>query len=718
MRLTNVHHALDEIFDMRAAGGGVSIMIGCALWVLLHGSMAMAQEADATQVQVFPTESTAQIKDARRPDAMDTIIVTATRAKMSIQDAPMAISVLDASDFETPHQGLGLDEWLAQVPGLYFENRYNFAQNLRVSTRGFGARAAFGIRGIRLITDGFPDTLPDGQAQVDGIDLLSLRGAEIIRGPSSVLYGNASGGVIALTTEDGAGLPGVLQTQFDLGADGFRRMGVQAGKDVGLWHGWVSVSDLSYEGQRAHSATDKRLLNAHGVVRLSDRQSLRAVVGVLDQPFGQDPGALTIDQVAEDRWQASAQSESLNAGQSVMQTRLGLQYQLELPPNQLFSAYVFGLDRAFEQQLPSSFFPSLITYQREFSGGGLSFSQEYAGGWRWTMGVESAKQSDDRQRFGVNRQGQIVSQTQDELQVARVQAAFMQSSWTGGPWSLLMGLRADELRLSIDDRQVNDDLGYSKRVFSPLSLMGGATYQFNPWLNGFINLGEGFESPSFTEIKDLSGGGGFTRALAPAKALNKEVGLRAKWSSGDLQAHLFWVDTKDEVVIVDAFDGVDIFGNAGRTDRRGFELSAQQSLGPSIEWQWAYTYADYRFEEFLDAGRSFDGNTLPGLPDHTIYTSIEFALTERWSVWADGLAVSQRFADNANEDRVPGHETVNLKMHYRQMDVAGGRIDWVLGVNNVFNARYFSNIRINANRKAYYESAPSRAWFAGMTWVF
>lgn len=718
MRSSKAKPVVGGTLNMMIFRAGTSAVRGVAVLALLCGSSVMAEAADKRSAQPATTYPASQSSDADQSEAIDTVIVTATRAGLSIQDTPMAISVLDASDFEMPSQGLGLDEWLAQVPGLYFENRYNFAQNLRVSTRGFGARAPFGVRGIRLITDGFPDTLPDGQSQVDAIDLLSLRGAEIIRGPSSVLYGNASGGLISLTTEDGEGLPARLQTQVDLGADGFLRMGVQAGKDAGLWHGWISASDLSYEGQRDHSATDKRLLNAQGVVRLSEGQRLRAVVGILDQPFGQDPGALTIDQVTDNRWQASAQSESLNAGQSVMQGRLGLQYELELPHDQFILAHVFGLDRDFEQQLPSSFFPSLIAYQRKFTGAGVSFSKKHGQAWRWTMGGEWAKQSDDRQRFRVDQQGQVVSQTQDEMQVAKMQAAFIQSSWTGGPWTLLAGLRADELKLSIDDQQVRDDLAYSKRRFSPVSLMGGATYQLSHWVDGFINIGEGFESPSFTEIKDLSGGGGFTRTLVPAKALNKELGLRARWSSGEVQAHLFWVDTKDEIVVVDAFDGVDIFGNAGRTDRKGFEFSMEQSLGPRIQWQWAYTYADYRFESFVDAGRSFDGNALPGLPDHVLYTSIDFALTEQWSVWVDGLAVSQRFADNANEDKVPGHEILNLKMRYRQTDVAGGQIDWVLGVNNALNERYFSNIRINANRKAYYEVAPSRAWFVGMVWVF
>lgn len=680
-------------------------------------SMVIAEDVVLPDKEAVPTSELPEAFVDGAPEAIDTIVVTATRSRLTEEKTPMALSVLSESDFDVPNQGLGLDEWLMQVPGLFFENRYNFAQNLRVSTRGFGARAPFGVRGIRLITDGFPDTLPDGQAQVDGIDLLSLRSAEVIRGPSSVLYGNASGGVISLATEDGEGQPGLVKTQLDAGADGFRRINVQAGKDVGLWHGWVSASDLSYQGQRRHAGTDKRLLNAHGVVRLSETQKLKAVVGLLDQPLGQDPGALTLDQIKEDRWQASAQSESLNAGQSVEQARIGLQYEEDLAQGHTISAHIFRLNRDFEQQLPSSFFPSLINYERIFSGAGVSVATPSEDPWGWVAGIEWARQADDRQRFLVDRQGQVVSQTQDELQVAQIYAAFLQTHWVAGPWSAMFGLRRDNLRLSINDAQSTAPF-QSKRTFSPWSLMGGLTYEIWPGLSGFVSLGEGFESPSFTEIKDLSGGGGFTRSLGPARALNAEVGVRAKWSSGELSANLFWIDTKDEIVVVGAFEGVDIFDNAGRTDREGFEFSLRQDLGSRLKWQMAYTYAGYRFDEFVVSGDVFNGNRLPGLPKHVVVSSLDFAISDRWSIWMDGSMVGGRFADNANEDYVAGHELVNIKLRYRQADPKSHGLEWVMGINNLFNQTHFSNIRINANRKAYYEPGPARAWFVGLGWSF
>ena len=128
------------------------------------------------------------------PGALEEIVVQAMRMDRSFQRIPAAVSVVGRDEIQLGHQQLGLDESLTKVPGLFMQNRYNFAQDLRVSIRGFGARSNFGIRGIKILVDGIPETLPDGQGQVDSIDLGAVEQIEVIRGPSSTLYGNASGG--------------------------------------------------------------------------------------------------------------------------------------------------------------------------------------------------------------------------------------------------------------------------------------------------------------------------------------------------------------------------------------------------------------------------------------------------------------------------------------------------------------------------------------------
>ena len=139
--------------------------------------------------------------------ALDEVIVTATRIPVEWIRLPLAVGWVDQDEIQLGRQQLGLDEALVNIPGVFSQNRYNFAQDLRISIRGFGARANFGIRGIMLIADDIPLTMPDGQGNVDSLDLGSTQSVEVIRGPVSAVYGAAGGGVINIRTEEGPGIP-------------------------------------------------------------------------------------------------------------------------------------------------------------------------------------------------------------------------------------------------------------------------------------------------------------------------------------------------------------------------------------------------------------------------------------------------------------------------------------------------------------------------------
>lgn len=679
------------------------------LWASVLGLVcALAPDLVGAKGQVMAKESDQSEEVAE----LDRVVVTATRANALLEDTPMAVAVLGEDELTTPAQGLGMDEWLNQVPGLFFQNRYNFAQNIRISIRGFGARAPFGVRGIQILNDGFPETLPDGQAQVDAIDLTALKKAEIIRGPSSALYGNASGGLISFQTQDGEGRQRTLQTQLDVGSDGFRRVGVQAGQDAGTWHGWLSVSDLEYTGQRDHSGTNKRLLNANVGLRLGDGNKLRLVASVLDQPFGQDAGALTKSQVTQDRWQASAQAESLNAGQTVRQDRVGLRLDQNITSDHNLSTYAFRTHRDFSQQLPSSFFPSLIAYQRDFVGTGAVLQWEISPAFGLTTGLDWAKQEDDRQRYRVDRTGSILEQTQLELQTAKSRAVFVQATGQWNNWSYQIGARRDSLALSIDDQWLAG-LGDARRTYHRWSAMGGIRYALTPNMQVYANAGDGFESPTFTEIKDLQGGAGFARDLDPAQSNHRELGFRSQLEKSKLEASVFWTKTKDEIVIGDAFDGVDIYTNAGQTKRRGVEFSLDHSFDERLSLNLAYTWAHYQFSRFRAEGISFDGNRLPGLPRHSAYLQWSYRWTDNWSVFLDGLWVGKVFADNANTVPVSDYGLVNAKAQFGLEIGRMGSLEWSFGVTNLLDKPYFSNVRVNANAGAYFEPGPGRAWFSG-----
>ena len=212
-------------------------------------------------------------------DSLDEILVTATRIESTMADVARSISVVSKERIQNGTQQLGLDEVLAGVPGLYMQNRYNFSQDLRVALRGFGARSSFGIRGIKIIVDGIPETVPDGQAQVDSIDLGSADRIEILRGPASSLYGNASGGVISVVSELGESEP-YTEGKIGFGELGYQKVQLKAGGRLNKMDYLVNVSHQQFDGYREHASSSGTLLNSKFRFNIDDEDSLTVALNL------------------------------------------------------------------------------------------------------------------------------------------------------------------------------------------------------------------------------------------------------------------------------------------------------------------------------------------------------------------------------------------------------------------------------------------------------
>ncbi|MFP4276111.1 MAG: TonB-dependent receptor family protein [Wenzhouxiangella sp.] len=683
---------------------------------LLASTGALAESAG----NVVDEEDVAGVETAAQSES-DRVRVTITRLDTDLLDAPAAVSRVGEQGFQTARQQLQLEEALNRVPGLYFQNRYNFAQNQRLAIRGFGARSPFGIRGIRLLVDGFPETLPDGQAQVDGIDLESVTAAEILRGPSSALHGNASGGVISLRTEDGRGRAPETELRATLGSYGFERFGVRAGGQFDDWNTYLSAWDLGYDGYREQSQTEKRLLNAHLGRQLGPDRRIGLVLTMLDQPRGEDPSALTRAQAAADRRAAGGQAVQVDSRQVVEQYRLGLRYEDAAALSGELSAYAFVAGRDFFQQLPSSFFPSLIEFDRDFFGAGSQYAGELALGAfpaRYTVGLDLARQRDDRARFTVGPTGERRNPTQDELQRADNAGVFAQLDVTlNERWSGVVGLRHDRVSLDIEDR-FGERLGSGRRSFDESSWTAGFSYRMGPDGQLYGNAGSAFETPTFTEIKDAAGGVGFSRDLEPQLARNLELGFRSRWGEDrSLDLALFRVTTRDEIIVVSSEDGLNLFANAGRTRRDGIELALEQRLGDTLTFSAAYTWSRFRFERFADADQRFGGNRMPGLPEHLLFAELAWRGGQGSYAILDTLVSSDVYADNANRERVAGYALVNARLG-RELELGRQRLEVFVALNNLTDRRYFSNVRVNAARAAYYEPAPVRNVFGGVRLSF
>lgn len=666
---------------------------------------------------------------AMAQEGLGTIVITAPRVERDLLDTPAAVDQVREREIRQGRRGIKLDESLNQVPGVFFQNQYNHAQGLRISTRGFGARAPFGVRGIRIRVDGFPETLPDGQAQTDAIDLDSAERIEVIRGPSSVLYGNATGGVIDVTTAAGDGMAYSPVVSLDAGSHGYRKGSARAGGADEGWAYHAGLSALESDGYRDHSRVEKRLFNGKLTRELGDGRRLQAVFTAMDNPVAEDPGGLTARQVADDRRMADPDSEPLDAGQTVDQQRLGLTYSDEDAAGGVLTLRGFYTRRDFRQVLPF-WFPgaaNVPTYERRFYGGGA----EYAGAASllerpldYVAGIDVDRQVDDRERFGTDADGDVVAQFGDERQQATATGVFAQADLgVTQHLDLSAGVRADRVRMEIDDRFLSDGDQSGRRTFDEWSGTLGALYTLAPQHRVYANVATAFETPTFTEFANPSGSGGFNPDIEPQEALNREIGVRGR--AGDRVRYdlaLFSVRVRDEIVpFENASSPPTFYENAGRTRREGVELGIDWIATDRVTLTAAYTYADYRFTRFTDTdGNRFDGNRLPGVPEHLLNLEADWQAADGRYASLETRHVGSTFAENANVTKIDAYTVVNARIGRRWSLSDGRRLEAYFGIDNVFDKEYIANVRVNANTdqpvadRAYFEPAPERTLFAGI----
>lgn len=652
-----------------------------------------------------------------QPIPLETVTVTAPRQSQALLDTPAAVTVVDSQAHGEGRPNLQLDETLNRVPGLFFQNRYNFAQNLRISSRGFGARAPFGVRGLHLRVDGLPYTLPDGQSQVDAIDLDRLRQVEVLRGPASSLYGNAAGGVLLLNSDDGGSQPPGAHLRVAGGSDDYRKLGAtlyqrDENNDYAL-----GVSALSFDGQRQQSRVEKYQLNGKWRHALANGGRITTLLEVLDIPTAEDPGGLTRAQAHQDRDQASRFSNLLDAGQVVRQQRLGWVWD-QPTEHGAWQGYLHYTHRDFEQQLP---FPgsSELGYERQFYGTGLRHAGQ-AGKLNYVVGAEVNRQEDDRDRYQVSASGARQGRTADEQQNATAAGLFAQATLPLNEyWSWTLGGRLDRLQLSIDDRFLADGDDDGHRRFTERSYSTGLNWRLHPRHQLFANIGSAFESPTFTEFANPDGGG-FNPDLEPQKAVNGEIGARGDLS-GTVQYELtlFTVRTRDEIVPFEQ-DGRTFYENAGRTRRDGVELGLSWYPDDWNRISAAWTYGNYRFRRFQENGESLRDHRLPGLPEHQLY--LEWQRDYRGGTFTslETLMISSVYAENGNDTRVGGYALVNGRIGHRWRLAGGHQLTTYLAAHNLLDRDYYANIRINANSdrplasRGYFEPGPGRTWVAGM----
>lgn len=531
---------------------------------------------------------------------------------------PASVTRLGAADVQQASAQLALNESLQTVPGVFVLNPYNFAQDSRIAIRGFGARSDFGIRGIRLIVDGIPSTLPDGQGEVDGLDLGSVREMVVLRGPAAAVYGPASGGVIRIETETAPATP-FMELRMLGGSNGLFKSQFKSGYAAGPWNVLVSASQLDFEGYRANSRTENRVLNARLGYRFEDGAALTAILQAINYPRQDDPGGLTAAEVAMNPRQARAANLQFDSGESVRQQKLGISYQQTIADDQVWRVHGFLVQRDFANKLP---FQSggQVGFERLYGGAGLSYR---AGGetLRWTAGADIGRQEDARQNYD-NLNGLRGPLVLDQEEQVTNFGSFLATEWAVlEALSLSAALRYDEVRFDVEDAYLVDGDDSGARTFRDLSPMLGLVWDPLPELTLYANWTSSFETPTTTEL-DNPAGGGFNLGLDSQTARSLELGMkgrlpRAPWRP-ELELAVFTIDVDEALVPFElpAFPGREFYRNAGSVRKDGLEAVLTLQPVDRLSATLSYTWSDFYYEDFISPGGDFSGRQLPGVPEH------------------------------------------------------------------------------------------------------
>lgn len=679
------------------------------------------------------------------------MVVSAATDGLSELDTPAAVSVVNGDDIRLAAPRVNLSENLSGLPGVQIQNRQNYAQDLQISIRGFGARSTYGVRGMRIYVDGIPATMPDGQGQTSNIDLNSVDRVEVLRGPFSALYGNASGGVINIDTQAGS-QPASIEASSYYGSFGSWRYGLKAqgavgdGSQAGDVNYTVSATRFSTHGYRDHSSAQKNLGNARLGVRIDDVSTLTLLFNSVDIK-AQDAGGLTLDEW-HDNPQQSPRAEQYNTRKTITQTQAGLRYQREISENDDFSLMAWAGERETVQYQSIPRAPQL---RPTHAGGVIDLTRHYQGvDARWTHrgaigalpvtltgGLDYETMTERRKGYenfvlynGTPEFGHKGNLRRNERNLMWNLDPYLQTSWQLTPkLTLDAGVRFSTVNFDSNDHYITadngDDSGNTR--FHRWLPAAALKYALTDAWNIYASAGRGFETPTITELSYRSDEqGGLNNALQPSTSDTLEIGSKTRIGNGLFSAALFQTDTDNEIVVASSIGGRSSYKNAGQTRRRGLELALDQQFAENWRLRMAWTLLDatYRDNVCGDSLCSAEnqvprGNRLPGIARNMAYAALEYVPESGWYGGAGLHYLSAIQTNDRNSEQAPAWAVTALNGGYKFRNG-----NWVLDlfgrVDNLFDRNYVGSVIVNEGNGRYFEPAPGRNYGVGasLSWEF
>jgi iron complex outermembrane receptor protein len=662
---------------------------------------------------------------ARRDSAttLAPVTVTVLQTPFDLARVPYAVSAVGEAELQRGRPGFNLAEGLVAVPGVQVDNRFNFALGERISIRGFGARAQFGVRGVRVLIDGIPATMPDGQTTLNHVDVASLGRAEVIRGPASAIYGNASGGVLQFESEAPPDQPIEQRARALAGSDGLARFqSTTAGRvDVGgtpVGYG-VNVSRLTYGGYRAWNDAQ----NSYAALNL--RTELGAtqlrVTGHFADYEGRNAGSLTDSLVRVNRAQAFQPNQvRWRAGEEGRHQQLGAELRRGIAGGELrVNGYALG--RTIDNPIPQV----VVALGRRAGGARAAYALPLQLGGlplQVIAGVQTDLQRDDRRNFA-NDTGRRAALQLDQRERVTATAGFAQLSLEAvRGLSVLGALRYDRTAFGADDRLVSatDPDNSGDRTMTAASPSVGVSWAFGGVGSLYANYSSAFETPTTTElVNQPTGVGGLNPQLGPQRTRSFEVGTTGRLGSrATAQVAAYRARVRDALIPfeVPGAPGRQFFRNAGSAVHQGVETGATLALGSAITARAAYTYTDARFDDYVVGTTSFADKQVPGVAPHRADAVLTY-LAPRGLV----LELEERYVSavptndaNAAGTESPGYALTNARVTSGVLRLGGAQVKPFAGVTNLFDRLYNSSVTVNAFGRRYFEPGAGRSIYLGI----
>lgn len=667
---------------------------------------------------------------------LPTLHVEATRTDTTYLQTPASVFRIDAPQVDTSSQ-VNLTEVVKGIPSLQLRNRENYAQDLQLSMRGFGARSTFGVRGIRLYVDGIPATMPDGQGQTSNIDLSSLDHVEVLTGPFSSLYGNSSGGTILTSTKEGQGKDSI-ELSYSGGSHDKSRAGLvlQGGAKGANEPSYViSSSYFDTDGYREHSGAEKVLNNAKLSWNLDDGSKINWITNYV-KIHADDPQGLTHDQ-----WNANPKQQvpflkQFNVRKDIEQTQTGVTWSKPInDKNELYTmAYLGNRQVTQYQSIPKSTQDASINH----AGGVIDFERDYYGAdFRWTgkellpnttLSVGVALDAMDEGRKGFENFNLVNGQPsygvkgnlrRDEDNTLWNIDPYLQASWQFLPtWRLDTGVRYSNVHYKSKDNYLSNGDDSGKTDYSKVLPSAALSWQILPELMAYVSYAKGFETPTFTEMAYRPDGeSGFNFDLTASTSDTYETGLKSQNQLGDFTLAVFQTKTKDDIVSAGNSNGRSTFRNADKTLREGVEFAWNKKLWRDLTATASYTYLDATFDADIPALGSIaqipSGNAIPGIAKNQAYASLAWQPSHGLYGGVDVQYMDKVYVNDTNSDAAPSYSVTSANVGYAWV-MGEWKVNSFARVDNLFDKNYAGSVIVNDGNGRYFEPADGRNWSAGL----